>query len=330
LDVPGWRLFSPAMNEYTHAQFEQTLWRRQVSRIEWATVALLVTCYAAWVSAGLLFDLAPWLAIPLLALPIVLHSSLQHEAIHRHPTQGARWNEALVFLPFGLLIPYRRYRETHLAHHEDSRLTDPWDDPESYYWAEAEHRRLPGIVRALLAFNATLCGRMLIGPAIAAARFALNEARLGLRLRGSAAREWRKAWALHGLGLAVVLAVIRYGFGMPLLTYLGAVYLAMALLGLRGFAEHCWAEAVDARTVIVERSWLGWLFLNNNLHLVHHKQPHLAWYALPAAYRARRADWLALNAGYVFAGYVSVLRAFALRPKEPVVHPAKQGVPDQN
>lgn len=315
------------MNEHSHAEFEQVLQRTQRAGIEWPTMLMIAACHAVWLVGGLLYAAAAWLAIPLLAIAISLHSSLQHEAIHRHPTRSAAWNEALVFLPIGLLIPYRRYRETHLAHHVDSRITDPYDDPESFYWAAEDHSRLPHALRMLLAWNATLLGRIVIGPAMAATRFLLAEARLGFSLRGPAARAWRKAWLLHGLGLIPVMAVIHFVFAVPLLTYLGAVYIAMALLGLRGFCEHRWAEAVDARTVIVERSRLGWLFLHNNLHLVHHKQPHLPWYALPASYRARRAEWLAMNEGYVFPGYHAVLRAFALRAKEPVVHPADPAKP---
>jgi fatty acid desaturase len=318
------------MNEHGYAQFEQILRRAKTSRIEWPTAALLVGCHAAWLAIGLLQAAAPWLAIPLLALPIVLHSSLQHEAIHRHPTRSAACNEVLVFLPLGLLIPYRRYRETHLAHHVDSRITDPYDDPESFYWPAADFQRVPPVLRLLLAWNATLAGRIVIGPAIAAARFLLAEARLGLTLRGPAARAWRKAWALHALGLIPVLATIHFLFAMPLLAYLGAVYLAMAVLGVRGFCEHRWAEAVDARTVIVERSRLGWLFLNNNLHLVHHKQPHLPWYKLPDNYRAHRSEWQAMNEGYVFTGYRAVLRAHALRAKEPVVHPLHAAPPPES
>lgn len=315
------------MNEHSHAEFEQVLRRAAISSIEWPTLALIATCHAAWLAAGLFHAAAPWLATALLALPIALHSSLQHEAIHRHPTRSAAWNEALVFLPIGLLIPYRRYRETHLAHHVDFRITDPYDDPESFYWTAAGHQRLPGVLRLLLAWNATLAGRIVIGPAIAAVRFLLAEARLGIGLRGAAAHAWREAWALHLLGLMPVLAVIHFVFAMPLMTYLGAVYLAMALLGLRGFAEHRWAEAVDARSVIIERSWLGWLFLHNNLHFVHHKQPHLPWYVLPDAYRAHSGEWLALNEGYVFPNYRAVFAAYGLWAKEPVVHPAHQGLP---
>lgn len=315
------------MNHLPHAEFQRAPaqtdiqaveWQRAV---EWQTVAFLAACYAAWAIAGMLYAAAPWLAVPLIALPIVLHSSLQHEAIHRHPTRREGWNEALVFLPLGLLIPYRRYRDTHLAHHVDSRITDPYDDPESYYLEAEDHGRLPRALRLVFAANATLAGRILIGPAIAAARFLLGEARLARHLRGAEARAWRAAWGLHALGLVMLLAVIHFVFRMPLLAYLGAVYLAMALLGVRAFCEHRWAEAVDARTVIIERSRIALLFLNNTFHLVHHKQPHLPWYALPAAYRARRAEWLALNEGYVFSGYRAVLRAYALRAKEPVVHP---------
>ncbi|MFM9935613.1 MAG: fatty acid desaturase [Novosphingobium sp.] len=314
------------MNQQSHTEFERVVARSHHGRIEWQTLALIAGCYAVWATAGLVYATAPLLAIPLLTLSIVLHSSLQHEAIHRHPTRSARLNEALVCLPLGLLIPYRRYRETHLAHHVDSRITDPFDDPESFYVTESDHRLLPRMVRLLLAYNATLVGRLLVGPAIATARFLLAEARLGHRLRGAAAREWRTAWALHALGIAAILAVIHFVFRLPLAAYCSAVYLAMAVLGVRSFCEHRWAEAPDARTVIVERSRLGLLFLHNNLHLVHHKQPHLPWYALPAAYHARRTEWLALNEGYVFAGYRAVLRAFALRAKEPVVHPAQAAV----
>lgn len=291
--------------------------------IEWQTVALIVGCHAAWLAGGMLYRVAPVLAVALLVLPIVLHSSLQHEAIHRHPTRSHRWNEALVFLPLGLLYPYRRYRETHLRHHRDRDLTDPHTDPESGYLSASDLRAIPAPLRALLRWNTTLLGRIVVGPAIAAGRFLLGEARLGLTAHGAVARRWRQAWALHALGLAIVLALVHFVFAMPLPAYLAAVYGAMAVLGVRGYCEHQWAERIGARSIIVERSRIALLFLHNNLHLVHHRQPQVPWYALPGAYRARRDEWLALNEGYVFSGYRAILRAFAFRAKEPLLHPAE-------
>jgi fatty acid desaturase len=79
----------------------------------------------------------------------------------------------------------------------------------------------------------------------------------------------------------------------------------------------------------VERSPLSLLFLNNNLHLVHHKMPNVAWYDLPRQFRARREEWLKMNDGYVYPGYLALLTHYAFLPKEPVVHPVLRREPEQ-
>jgi fatty acid desaturase len=257
--------------------------------IEWRTVLLIFGCYSAWFAAGMVYEIAPLISVALFVVPIALHSSLQHEAIHSHPTRNALLNEALVCLPLGLLIPYRRYRDLHLRHHVDDRITDPYDDPESFYRDGAAYERLPRALKAVLAWNNMLAVRVVIGPAISAITFLLREVQEISLLHGDATR---RAWLLHGGGLLVVLAIVQFGFGMPVYAYLGAVYFAFSLLAVRSFGEHQWAEAPAHRTVIIERSRLGWLFLNNNLHLVHHSHPGLPWYALPAA---RAQQWLCVR-----------------------------------
>jgi fatty acid desaturase len=295
---------------------------RGAPAIEWSTLALIIACYAIWLTAGATYAVAPFVSVPLLVVTILLHSSLQHETIHRHPTAHMGWNEALVWLPLGVVVPYRRFREQHLQHHDDSRLTDPYDDPESFYLARSDWERLPRALKWLLAWNNTLAVRMIAGPAISTVFFLRSEA--GLLVRADkAGHEARVAWAHHLLGLVILVAVVKFVFAMPFAVYLLSAYLARSVLAVRSFCEHQWAEQPEARTVIVERSLLGWLFLNNNLHVVHHAHPGLPWHALPAAYRARREEWLAINQGYVFRGYGPVLRKFALRAKEPVAHPVR-------
>ncbi len=291
--------------------------------VEWRTLALILACYAAWLAAGLLYTVAWWMSVPLLAVTIVLHSSLQHEAIHNHPTRHAGWNEALVCLPLGLLVPFRRYRDLHLRHHGDSRLTDPYDDPESYYLALYDYQRQPRALRVLLAWNNMLAVRVAIGPAVSAIGFLLAELRTAPQRGDRGPSRTRQAWGLHLVGLVGVAGIVHFAFAMPVWAYLGSAYLALSLLAIRSFCEHQWAETPDGRTVIVERSLLALLFLNNNLHLVHHKHPGLPWYDLPVAYRARRAEWRAINNGYVFRNYGAVLRDFGLRSKEPVTHPMR-------
>jgi fatty acid desaturase len=133
----------------------------------------------------------------------------------------------------------------------------------------------------------------------------------------------------HALGLAIVLPIVAIGFGMSIWLYiLVPVWLGQSFIAIRTFAEHQWSERPDGRTIIVERSPLSLLFLNNNLHLVHHKQPQVAWYRLPQLFRERRAEWIAMNGGYVYPNYLALLKDFAFRAKEPVVHPFLRRAPD--
>ena len=296
-----------------HTQGEECL-----RRIEWPTVSLIAACYGLWALAGaVIWPLSPVAALVLMAVMSALHSSLVHENLHGHPTRNRRVNEALVALPLSLIYPYRRYRTTHLAHHNDARLTDPLEDPESYYKARWQHDRMPRWLRQVLVLNNTMMGRIVLGPVLGAVGFLAQEA----RLIAANARGVRRAWALHLVSLLPVLALV-WAFGIPLWLYvLAVVWPSLSLIAIRTFAEHRWHDAPEGRTIIVERSPLAWLFLNNNLHIVHHQDPGAPWYDLPRLYERNRARWQSLNHGYVYRSYWQLFRAHALRPKEPVLHP---------
>jgi fatty acid desaturase len=286
-------------------------------KVEWLTLGLIVGCYAVWLGAGMLYASVPLLAIIVIPVMAAFQSSLQHEALHGHPTRNASINEALVFLPIALFYPFRRYKNLHLRHHADERLTDPYDDPESYYRALTDWEKLPGWMKKVLRLNNSLLGRVLIGPAIGVTGFMLTD----MRLLAQGGKAHRIAWMLHVAGLIPVLSMVHYLFGMPLWLYGLLAYASLSILAIRSFCEHQWSEHPDGRTVIIEKSILGLLFLNNNLHLVHHKRPTAAWYHLPRLYREQPEDWQRMNDGYVFRNYLDVLKAFAIRSKEPVVHP---------
>lgn len=286
---------------------------------EWPTLVLIAATHIVWFlltfHAG---AIGLWAAVPLLALTLTLHSSLQHEVLHGHPLSDRRLSEALVFLPLGLAVPFQRFRDLHLAHHRDAILTDPYDDPESNYLDPAVWARLSWPVRALFAFNNTLIGRMLVGPAIGMAAFLRDDLRAAL----GGDRGVIRAWVLHGLGLVpVVLWLAAFG-GVPAWAYAIAVYAALSVLKIRTFLEHQAHLRARGRTVIIEdRGPLAFLFLNNNFHAVHHAHPAVPWYALPRLYAARRAEFLQRNLGYRYASYGEVMRRYLFRPKDPVAHP---------
>ncbi|MEM9496490.1 MAG: fatty acid desaturase [Pseudomonadota bacterium] len=289
---------------------------------EWPTLALLAVCYAAW--AGVVFWLAAlWLPAGIVTamLVLALHSSLTHEAIHGHPFRNATLNEALLFPCLGLAVPYRRFRDLHLAHHVDSRLTDPYDDPESSYLDPAVWSGLSGPVRALLNANNTLAGRLCLGPAIGLFFFWRGDLQAGL----SGDRAVRMAWALQIPGAGIVLLAVALS-PMPVWAYLVACYGAMSILKIRTFLEHRAHERACGRTVVIEdRGPLALIFLNNNLHAVHHAHPRVAWYDLPGLWAQNRDGYLDRNDGYYYRSYREVFARHFLRAKEPVPHPLWPG-----
>lgn len=290
------------------------------SRIEWPTLALILSTYALWVCIGWqIYPHTPAIALGLMAILNALHSSLVHEALHGHPTRSGWVNELLVSANPGLIWPFRRFRAMHLRHHADERLTDPFDDPESYYRALWYYDGLPKWLQRVLGWSNTLVGRLLVGPPLST--FALMAGDYAAMRTGD--KSVRQAWLLHLIGLIPIIACLVFVFHIPVWLYLiTACWGGAAIISLRTFAEHQWHETPEGRTIIVEKSPLSLLFLNNNLHLVHHKNPTTPWYRLPALYARDKASWRLMNHDYVYANYWKLFRAYALMAKEPVVHPA--------
>jgi fatty acid desaturase len=238
-------------------------------RIEWPTIALAAIIYAMWFAATLFWSRLPFWALTLVAAwTTAWHMSLQHEIIHGHPTRKRWLNNLIGQWPLALWLPFENYRHSHLAHHNDERLTDPLDDPESYYWRQQDWDGLGRFGRGIVRLQASMLGRLLIGPFWAASK--LWKAEIAAIAAGNS-KKIQEA-AVHLLEMIVVLAWVIGVCRMPLLTYLFCfVYAGTSLAMVRSFAEHRAESIVERRTAIVEKSWiLGPLFLFNNLHVAHH------------------------------------------------------------
>ena len=289
----------------------------KTEEIEWPTLALLAVTYGVWGLGTLAWGQSAVLSLIVTGVAIAQFSSLQHEALHDHPFRNPLWNEALVFPSLVVFIPYRRFSCTHLQHHYDPALTDPYDDPESNFFMPQVWAQMSKPVQSLLRMNNTLLGRFLFGPLISSYAFLYTDALL--ILRGDRAVRW--AWVLNLLGLVPVLVWLHWA-GMPLLAYLGAVYLGLALLKIRTFLEHRAHEVFRARTVVIEdRGPLSFLFLNNNFHVVHHMHPSVAWYKLPGLYQDHKAHYLRRNEGYVYSSYAQIIGLYLFKAKDPLPHP---------
>ncbi len=291
----------------------------RIPKIEWQTIGLIAVVYIVIGSLVWFHAVIPWWVIlPVGAYAACLHSSLQHEVLHGHPTRHRHINEALVFIVPHLWLPYGRYRDTHLAHHNDLHLTCPVQDPESYYLLPEDWNAMPGAKQMLYRFNNTLFGRMLIGPAVGVIRFWGSEF---LQIwRGN--QRIVKCWVLYFVSSFLVLSFVVWA-NMPIWQYILLIaYPAISLALVRSFCEHQAAEDVGERTIIVEASrFWSLLFLNNNLHIAHHDRPSLPWYKLPEFYKEKREAFLLKNHNYLMHGYGEIFRRYFFASKEPVAHP---------
>ena len=287
--------------------------------VEWPTVILLVATYLIWAvgttwAAGLSLPVG----ILVTAIAIAQFSSLQHEVLHGHPFRNRLLNEALVFPALTVVVPYGRFRDLHLAHHHDPILTDPYDDPESNFADPAVWAGMSAARRGLHQMNNTLLGRMVLGPAISTVSLISGD----MAAIRAGNRDALRAWVLHIPGLMMVLFWLVKFAEMPVWAYLIAAYAGFGLLKIRTFLEHRAHDIARARTVIIEdRGPLALLFLNNNLHAVHHMHPQVAWYRLPSTYRANRDHYLRRNDGYLYRSYAEIFRRFLFSAKDPVPHP---------
>jgi fatty acid desaturase len=289
--------------------------RSDRTAFEWPTFVLVAVCYLGLFAA--LWVLPTLLAIIILGPLVALHASLTHEIVHGHPFLNQTLNAALVFPAVTLVVPFARFRDTHLVHHNDERLTDPFDDPETNYIDPAVWGVMGQPLRAILRFNNLLVGRLLIGPVLGQIMWMLGDVRACLR----GDRGVLMGWVAH-IPAVVLMLVVIWAAPLPFWAYGLGVYFGLSFLRIRTFLEHRAHELARARTVIVEdRGPLALLFLNNNLHVVHHMHPRVPWYDLPALYASNRDHYLRRNDGYRFASYAEVFRRYFWRAKDPVAHP---------
>ena len=287
--------------------------------VEWPTLLVMISTYLVLgLATTWLTRMSLPIAILVTAIAIAQFSSLQHEVLHGHPFRSRWLSEAAVFPGATIYIPYLRFKETHLAHHHDPILTDPYDDPESNFVDPRVWARLPKITKILLKANNTLLGRIVLGPAVSIWSFVGGDLKAILRGNLSILR----AWTLHGFGVALIWFWLFAMNGMPIWAYLFSAYLGFGLLKIRTFLEHRAHDLARARSVVIaDQGFFALLFLNNNFHSVHHSHPGLAWYSLPKLFAQNKEHFLARNDGYFFDTYAQVFRRYLFRAKDTVAHP---------
>jgi fatty acid desaturase len=294
--------------------------RRQRPAVEMPTLLLVLFTYGGWLAITASYSRSPlWIVAPVTVVLLTLHSSLQHEIIHGHPTRWGWLNRLMGIMPLSWWLPFDRFQQNHLSHHTDERLTDPLDDSESFYWTPEDWARLRPVSRALVQIQQTLAGRIVIGSFWRIVVFLRADLRAVIANEG----QMRAIWIEHLLWCIPVILWLTLVCHMPLWVYVAAMVIpANGILLIRSFAEHRARPDARQRTALVERAWLlGPLFLFNNLHALHHEAPAIPWYQYNAHYRVNRERLIAQNGGLVYLTYFDVARRFLFRRHDVLPHP---------
>jgi fatty acid desaturase len=293
---------------------------RARAAVEVPTLLLIASTYGGWLFITSTYGHWPlWVVAPITAVVLTLHSSLQHEIVHGHPTRWVAFNRLFGLVPLSFWMPYERYHQQHRVHHIDARLTDPLDDPESFYWTHEAWSRLSRFTQLMVRAQQTLAGRVIIGSFWHIGAFLHSEARRLLRDEPGV----RKDWLEHLVWCVPVIVWVKLVCGIPLWLYLVAMVIpGNGIVLIRSFAEHRARAGVPERVAVVENSWiLGPLFLFNNLHSLHHETPPTPWYQLPRHYRVHRERLIAANGGLVYCTYFDVARRYMFRAHDVIEHP---------
>ncbi len=125
----------------------------------------------------------------------------------------------------------------------------------------------------------------------------------------------------HLCAVAMVLLVVVRS-GLPLWEYIvGVAWFGWSLTLVRSFVEHRSVEDGSPAAVVPSNWFFSLLFLHNNLHHTHHRQPGLAWFRLPAAHAASGCEPEVVAGAGWYRGYGEIARRFWARPVISPVHP---------
>ncbi len=286
---------------------------------EMPTILLLLVCYFFFSIITIFsINIGNILTILFLVPFIVLHSSLQHECIHGHPTSNSYLNDIFVFPAIGLLIPYLRFKDTHLEHHKDQNLTDVFEDPESKYIDPNSWSNYSQLSKIILNFNNTLFGRIVIGPIFILVKLYKYDF---VQIFDGDKRIF-SSYIHHFLGLLLVFLWCFHYSSLSFWVYIISAYISLSILNIRTFLEHVAEKKVSERTVIIDdKGIFSLLFMNNNYHLVHHLNPNKPWYKLRGIFNKSRNEFLKLNKGYYYKSYFEIFKLYLFNRKDEVAHP---------
>jgi fatty acid desaturase len=251
----------------------------------------------------LLFFVVPAWLLPasrwwgLLLVPVALTTntmwSLIHEAIHGHLFAERRWNDhagRLLCVLYG--APFRALRIAHLLHHRYSRTrrdrTEVFDSARTSRLAASVgfYVQLLGGMYLLEVLSSVAC--LLPRRAIdwLAPRLDHPDSTGGLVVQAVRAPRALREMRLDMLAILIVFGAAVGLYGAHVWELAAVLAVRAALVSIADNSYHYATQLEQPRLAMNAGAprWIAAALLHFNLHGVHHRHPHLPWFALPAQF----------------------------------------------
>ena len=262
--------------------------------------SLLVTVFLLGAIVLLREQALVWLPAVLLGCWVQRLYMVGHEASHRKLWPRSLWlNDCLgqVFL-LPILVPVSVFRQIHFFHHGHNRrnvCTSALD----VYVISNKFPRLQRCWSYLLWYLAVFAGGFFLHSLVSILILLIIPPSLARRI-SPAFRGWtwgkqRRALAIFCTGIALHVAVglmwgsetWLYCCGLPLLCF---AWIYSVLMYIYHYRTSIGARVGDNARSVQRQFLAAWWLLNFNEHRVHHHNPAIPWYSLPANRNLPRAS----------------------------------------
>lgn len=217
--------------------------------------------------------------------------SLMHEAAHNTLYQSAKANLFLGrWLCCLFIISFTFYRHCHLKHHKKNRTDDEmWD---LYYEHQNKLLRYGNLYLMMMGFGylATWLSVLLfsISPKLVMAPFFKKHTEINGFLKGFVSNNKLQTAQLESIVVIIVqlllLWLIHWDWQLWIIFYLAHGFIWSS----HNYVNHAFSprDIINGAHNLKIPAWLNLIYLNFNIHLAHHQNPHIPWLHLPSFIRS--------------------------------------------
>lgn len=224
------------------------------------------------------------LAFAIVMIPVY---SLMHEAAHNTLYPSVKGNLLLgKWLCTMFIISFTFYRHCHLKHHKKNRTDDEmWD---LYYEHQNKLLRYGNLYLMMMGFGYMAIWISVlfftISPKRLSTSFLSKHREMNGFLKGFTSNKKLRYAQLESIGAIIFHLLLLWFINWDWLLWLTFYLIHGFVWSSQNYVNHAFSprDIINGAHNLKVPVWLNLIYLNFNIHLAHHQNPHIPWVHLPA------------------------------------------------